>query len=110
MKIDFDATLHTLDGGNIRLDEETTMTLKVACLEALLSGRPEDANTPGLAYRLYSLAQRVHDGGPVDMDAADVDLVKQRVEQRWAVFPNVVGAAWTLLEGRDANNALDTSA
>jgi hypothetical protein len=42
--------------------------------------------------------QRVGGGGQVDLEAADVDLIKRRIERLYA--PLVTGQAWDMLEQR----------
>lgn len=102
MKVDFDQQFRTLHGGRITMTEEdeTPITLALVAVEALLQPQAEDAHTAGLAYRLYTLAHRIKDGGVVDLDANDVELIKQRVEKGRP--PLIVGQAWDMLEGRDA--------
>lgn len=111
MKIDFDRKLKTLNGGAIRMEASEEMTLRFACIEALLQGTEEDARLPGNAYKMYALAQKLNPGGVIDLDASDVDTLKKRVEITWSRYPLIVGTTWDMLEGRDdAANSVDNDA
>lgn len=105
MKIDFDTILTDGDDKPILLgagaDPEHAsdpMSLKHVAMGALLSGQAGDSTTPHLAYRLYTLANLVNRGSEQELEASDIDLIKQRVEKVYG--PWIVGRSWDALEGR----------
>lgn len=102
MKIDFDAKLHNLDGTPLTEGEgqdATPVGLGAVCVRACLVAHQSDASHPKLGAQLFGLAVRINKGGMIDLDAADVETVKGRIER--AFGPIVVGQAWNLLEGRE---------
>lgn len=100
MKIVFSAALCTLAGAQMMMssEDETPATLGLVCIQAVLTHLPDDPKTPGLSAKLFGLAIRLNGADEVEIDAADVDLLKRRLE---SIFPPlIVGQAWNLLEGR----------
>jgi hypothetical protein len=110
MKIDLTQELKTFDGVPMRLSEEddSPVTLKFVVADALLTQLPDDSTTKGLAYRLYTLAHLVNKGGEVDIEAGDVEMIKERIERIRS--PMVVGQSWDMLEGRSEPVAAPDSA
>lgn len=104
-QIDFDTIMTTADGEPIPsgLTEEgvpaAPTTLRMVAMNALLTPFPEDAATPMMGYKLYTLANRVHAGGKLDLEAHDIQIIKDRIERTSP--PWIVGRAWDALEGRD---------
>lgn len=109
-KINLDTVLLSTTGkpfpahtGNFESDGTTPVvedtTLKFICMNALLTSQQHDAETPNLAYRLYTLAHKIKDGGEVDLDAGQIQLLKMRIEKTAA--PWIVGVTWDLLDSRD---------
>lgn len=94
----FPAATGAVDEQGAVLTEDTT--LKMIAMNALLTPLRDDSATPNLAYRLYTLAHRLKDGGEVDLDAGQIQMLKTRVEQ--TVSPWIVGVTWDLLDSRDA--------
>ena len=98
MKLNIDQVLSGLDGAPLTADGDQPLTLKVVVANALLQPQQEDPQVQGLAYRLYTLAQTIHAGEQVELEAADIDLIKKRLERVYP--PIVVGQSWNMLEGK----------
>ena len=98
MKINFDATLHELDGTPIieSMDKKEPMTLARASVMAL-TGRYQDEQLAGTeSFKRYQLAKKVHKGGVVELTAEDISLVKMVMGK--AFGPAVIGPCYELLE------------
>lgn len=80
-------------------EDVPALTLRMALIEALLRPQQDDASTPGLAYTLFTLAERCKSKSAVEFEAYDITLLKERVEKTWGVL--VVGRVWSILEKRD---------
>ncbi len=100
MKIDFSAELRTLAGAQMMMssEDETPASLGLVCIQAVLTHLPDDPKVPGLSAKLFALAVRLNGAGDVEIEAADIDLLKRRLESLFP--PLIVGQAWNLLEGR----------
>jgi hypothetical protein len=109
-KIDLDTVLLAANGkpfpaatGAFKEDGVTPITedttLKLICMNALLVPQAHDSETPNLAYRLYTLAHRIKDGGVIDLDAGQIQVLKLRIEK--TVAPWIVGLTWDLLDSRE---------
>jgi hypothetical protein len=98
-KINLDLQLKSPDGDPVvqREGSAEIATLKGCAMNALLTPQELDGATPGLGYRLYTLADQIKGGGEVDLDADDVALIKQRIERLYA--PWILGQCWDALEG-----------
>jgi hypothetical protein len=98
MKVDVDEPIRNINGepaqenGKILLSKDILLT---ACLSPLESDRHQQ----GLAYRLYTLAHKLKDGGILDFEAADASFLQQRVEAV-GFPPLVVGQLTDLLNAR----------
>lgn len=105
-KIDLEQILTTGEGEPIPIAPPTAeaphpepLTLKIVCLQALLTSQEGDAEVPTMGYRLYTLAHGVQKGGERDLTADDVALLKTRIARMYS--PWVVGRSWDMLEGRE---------
>lgn len=103
MKVDFDQKLRFLNGQDLKIkngDEEVILTLKVACIEALLQNHPDDqeSRAPGKAMAAYNLAMVVNKGGVQEVTSEDISMLKAKVEKHFA--PLIIGQVWDLLEGK----------
>ena len=102
MKVTFDdRALTDLDGNDLKLAEDKSLTLKGAVSMALTAGLPgDDALEFGKKVELYKLAKRVKKGGELDIKAEDIVVIKQRVAKQFNAL--VAGQVSEAIEGEDA--------
>lgn len=98
MKINVDQPLLTLDGQPV-VEGGKPVLVKDVLLMACLASLETDRQQQGLAYRLYTLANLVHAGGELDIEAADAAFLQQRVEAV-GFSPLAVGQLTDLLNAR----------
>lgn len=101
MKIDFSAVLTTLGGEpiptNIGQPEGETVPLTLATASVVALMRSEQKDDGKIKFDLYKLALRVGDGGVVEIEPKDAELIKTRIGQAWS--PLIVGRCWEILNG-----------
>jgi hypothetical protein len=74
------------------------MLLRSACTQALMTtGKSNPEGEEKL--RRFMLARRIHEEGKPSFTVEEVALLKKLIGEFF--IPNVVGAAWTLLEGEE---------
>lgn len=97
-KVDFSQPLLAVNGKPIT-DPETKkpMTLMDAAIDALEGVTPDDAREPGLEkFKRDELARKIFGQKEVALDLDDRTLIRDRIGKVFA--PNVVGAAWRILD------------
>lgn len=94
MKRNLDALILQLDGNPFE-DKATLKTVVFMAVTTPLQADQHDSVDQKI--RLYTLAQKVYQGGEVDLSAEDISLIKDRIGK---VFNHVVviGRAFELLE------------
>jgi hypothetical protein len=103
MKIDFNAPIKALDGGDRKDEKGDVFRLRDACVTAL-DRAPEDETKKVDAkekYRRGHLAQRIYGAKePIALDAEDVALVKNLVGR---IFMSnlIVAEVWDMLDPKD---------
>lgn len=95
MKIDFDAVLKTLDGEEIKNGDKTVM-LKTVAVESLLNPNGKEQPEPMVKVERFKLAQKIHDGGEIDLQSEDIAMIKKLIGESYA--PLIVGQAYEMLE------------
>lgn len=98
MHINFDVVLKTFGGEALKPPEsykKDVLTLKDTAIEALLASSPEQ--TGENKFKSYKLAQKVSQGGDVELTVEEVSQIKEAVGKCWGT--NVVGPAWAILDG-----------
>ena len=114
MKINFNTELLDIDGKAIKITKpstdpkkpgkETAITLKKACIDALLGMTDKDKAIDGTKkFELYDLAIRLNKGGDISLKAEEVVLLKQRIGAIY--LPLIVGRCYDLLECKKGTNA-----
>jgi hypothetical protein len=102
-KVDLDRPLTLQDGETpmkMQPDKDDVATLRDPVMGALLAEFMNDAGTPMLKYRLYTLQHQCRGGGAVELDANDIDLIEKR---SLAVHPAwLFGQVSDGLNGREA--------
>lgn len=80
------------------------MSLSTVCVNALLGFDPqEDARLEGTEkLRRFNLAQKLYNGGWVEVTAEEVALLKTLVNRMYA--PLIVGRVWQVLESNDSQH------
>lgn len=94
MKRNLDAPILDLEGRPF----EDQATLKTVSFLAATASLPSDQNlSVSSKLELYSLAQKLHTGGEVDLTAEEISLLKDRIGKTFASVI-VIGRAFELLE------------
>jgi len=101
MKLDVEQQLCGLDGKPIPQTGEKgspPTTLKDICLTVLVNELPSDREkaTGDEKFKRYILAGRINKGGVVEVDAKEIDTLKERIGKGYGAV--IVGPAWLLLE------------
>ncbi len=95
MKIDFDATLKTLDGEEIK-NGDKVVNLKTITVDALLNPNGKEQPKPMVKVERFKLAQKIHEGGEIDITVENAAMIKKLIGEGYA--PLVVGQAYEILE------------
>lgn len=96
MKIDFSQPINNITGDPFKNNNEV-VTLKVVCVESLMSPRISEGKAGKEKMALWSLAKRVHDAAePIDISAEDLAKLVDVVGQNYPAA--VVGPACELLQ------------
>jgi len=99
VKIDFSSVLLDLKDKPIEINvdgEKVPMTLALAASEALLIMDPREQDG-ALKSQYFKLTLRVVNGGEVELEPKDAELIKKKIGARWS--PLIVGRAFELLNG-----------
>lgn len=91
MKINASAPILTLKGEPYKLDDNA-LTLGQVCAEALASDKT------GGKMKLYTLSDKLFKGGEVEVDAADLAMIKRAVNDSPSYNNIINGQALLLLE------------
>lgn len=91
MKVDVDTTLKHIDGNDLPL------TLKKACIEALMAQTQDDRASGEVKFKRYELAVKVNSGATVDISPEEAAMLKDLIGKVYG--PGVVGPAYKLLNG-----------
>lgn len=98
MKIDVSKPLKNLAGLHLK-DVDGDMTLKVACVAALM-GQYEGENLDGQEkFKRYELAKKIYAGGEVELSVEEIAKIKPLIAKGFG--PVVVGPAYDILEGKE---------
>lgn len=99
MKINFSQQLYTIEGEAVVLEEETVLTLKYVCTQALLTA-PKEEITGEESFLRYQLAQRINsDTQPVLISIEEVAKIRSLLSKTWA--PLIAGQAWEMLDNQE---------
>jgi len=103
--VNLDQVLTEFDGTTPLVDETqkgegpVPVVLNKVCFRALVSTYADERNVTGEdKYKRGKLAERVYNGGVVDLEAKEIELIKELVGKAYS--PIIVGQAWDMLEGR----------
>jgi len=92
MKVKANEKVMLLDGKTVLKQNDVDLTIGIAIATALV-------NSNGEPIKTYELAKKFNDGGSIEVDTADLKLVKEAVN----AYPNynalVKGQVLVLLEG-----------
>jgi hypothetical protein len=103
MRIDFSQPILDLQGKPIKTKEdevELTLTLERVTVSALL--QPSKEETGDEKYKKYGFMKRIHDAKePVELKTDEISFIKKSIGSS-AFTALVVGQAWDLLEGQQA--------
>lgn len=93
MKRNFDAVLLDLDNQPF----SDNATLKSICIAGLVTPTPDDNQQPATEkVRLFTLAQKIHAGGVIDVTAEEIADLKARIGKNFHTL--VVGRAFQMLD------------
>ncbi len=101
MLIDFEQTMKTLNGEEIKESEKkdsVPLTLKSVCINALLSEIDREKTSGEDKVERYELAKKIHEGGTIELKTEQVVLIKERIGKFY--LPLLVGGAFEMLEGQ----------
>lgn len=80
MKKNFNTVIKNIDGNDILETADKPLTVRAACLMALLSTQEGDDRLDGQKkFSLVELAFKIRDPEEVDISSEDIVLLKQRV-------------------------------
>lgn len=98
MKFDTDIQIDGFDGKPILKpgDDQTPITLREVITTACVNADPRTVTTGEEKMRIYRVLQKAHKEGPLELDAAEIVLVKKLVAGVYGVV--VVGPVFDLLE------------
>lgn len=103
MKIDFDSAITDLNKKEIKTPidgKEGVLTLKTISVNALLAELPlnqrENPETGREKLKKFKLAEKINDGGEVELTAEDISLIKEKIGKTYATL--IVGKSYELLE------------
>lgn len=97
MKRDFSTILIGIGGQKILDGDQQPLTLGVAAVTALVASYPDEPNLTGEGkFKRWLLAERLANGGVIEVSAEEVTLIKQLIGRGYP--PLVVGPAYLALE------------
>ena len=103
MEIDFDVVVKSLDGIPLAITdlitkEKKEIDLKVATIEALLNPKI-DAGIDAIEKMVrFTLAQKIHGGGIIDLTSEEIVLIKKLISDRWTTL--IVGQTYKMFENK----------
>ena len=102
MEINFDQKLKTLDGEDLKMQgTNEAVDLKTVCLQSLISSTDNDQTIkPEKKLTYYKLAQKINDGGKVDIKVEDIADLKKLIGNNPMMNIIVVGQVYLMLEGK----------
>lgn len=99
MKINTEKTLKTLDGENIKRDNNQDVLVKDVILNSLLANFPDEQNLSGEEkVKRYALATKVHQNTDPDLSIEELAMIKKLVGKMYTAL--IVGQMWEILEGK----------
>lgn len=99
MKINTEKILKTIDGRNLKKEDDQDVSIKDVILNSLLANFPDEQGLAGEEkVKRYSLALKVHQNTDPDLSIDDLSLIKKLVGKMYSAL--VVGQMWEILEGK----------
>ncbi len=100
--IDFSQKLKTLDGKDLKISEtDVAVDLKTVCIQALIGSTDNDQTIkPEKKIAYYTLAQKINEGGKVDIKSEDIADLKKLIGNNPIMNIVVVGQVYLMLEGK----------
>lgn len=96
MKVNLDVELKDL-GGDVLQSDKGPLTLRLACIRALLNENPKYPIHPSMKFNRWELAKRVKEASSeISLQPEDVVTMKTAITQEFS--PLVVGPALEALE------------
>jgi hypothetical protein len=99
MRFNFSHVLAAIDGGEVKMvsDDDHGSTLGDVCKHALLTSW-ESQRPPGPEekYERYKLARKLDEGGILDIENNERDLIRKCVG--YTFMPEALGLVWDLLD------------
>ncbi len=106
MKVALDTEITTLDGTVVKMPQDKSMTVGLACIEALLGTYKDEESLSGKdKYARYGLVRRISKGGAQSFNSEDIVTLKALAAKAWG--PLVMGQVWDALEGNEAATSPD---
>lgn len=105
LKINFNAVVMGLDGKPFTLGaEKKELTLKEACVQALVSSYDDERPTGPDKQERGALAKEIYQGGERTLSQKKIGLIKDLVGKAWT--PVIVCQCYELLDGAESVPAL----
>ena len=99
MKINTDNVLKTIDGQNLKREDNLDVSVKDVILNSLLVSFSDEMNLSGEEkVKRYALAMKVHKNAKPDLSIDDLSLIKGLIGKMYS--PLIVGQMWEILEGK----------
>ena len=99
MKINTERVLKTIDGKNLKKEDNIDVSVGDAIVNSLLANFPDEHNLSGEEkVKRYALAIKVHQNADPDLSVDDLSLIKKLVGKMYSAL--IVGQMWEILEGK----------
>lgn len=100
MKINTEKILKTMDGKNLKKEDDQDVLIKDVILNSLLAHFPDEQGLTGEEkVKRYALALKVHKNAAPDLSIEDLSMVKKLVGKMYPAL--IVGQMWEVLEGKE---------
>jgi len=92
--------LKTIDGKNLKKEDDLDVSVRDVMLNSLLANFPDEQGLAGEEkVKRYILATKIHNDSNPDLSIEELSLIKGLVGKMYSAL--IVGQMWEILEGKD---------